>query len=249
MARAVPWIETGAATVDADGGVWKSQSDDRSYRALQLANGLRCLLISDAAADTGAAAMSVAVGHTSDPSDIAGLSHFLEHMLFLGTSKYPDEASYKRFLKDKGGASNASTSAEATTYFFSVRHEHLEEAVDRFSSFFCGPLMTPSATEREVNAVDSENSKNLQVDERRFLQLRKALCRRDHVWAKFGTGSKQTLAVATAQRGVDLRQALLSHYATFYSASIMTFAVLGRQSLDELQVSPPLIFQILPACL
>lgn len=96
--------------------------------------------------------------------------------------------------------------AESTTYHFSVRHEHLEEAVDRFAQFFVAPLMTASATEREVNAVDAENSKNLQLDERRDLQLRKALCRPDHVWAKFGTGSKHTLATLSAQQGIDLRQ-------------------------------------------
>lgn len=96
--------------------------------------------------------------------------------------------------------------AESTTYHFSVRHEHLEEAVDRFAQFFVSPLMTPSATEREVNAVDAENAKNLQLDERRDLQMRKALCDPAHVWAKFGTGSKHTLSTVPAQLGVDVRQ-------------------------------------------
>ena len=85
------------------------------------------------------------------------------------------------------------TSAENTRYHFSVRHEHLEEALDRFAQFFVEPLMTTSATDREVNAVDAENAKNLQVDGRRELQLRKALCRPDHVWAKFGTGRLEVL--------------------------------------------------------
>ena len=101
------------ASEESSSGVWKSYSDDRDYRALSLPNGLRALLISDPHADTGAAAMSCAVGHLSDPPEIAGLSHFLEHMLFLGTKKYPDEASYKRFLKDHGGGSNASTSGNS----------------------------------------------------------------------------------------------------------------------------------------
>ena len=106
---AVPWTHVSESAVVLD-GIWKSSSDDRQYRSLTLPNGLRALLISDPAADSAAAAMSVAVGHTSDPWEISGLSHFLEHMLFLGTTKYPDEASYKRFLKDRGGGSNASTS-------------------------------------------------------------------------------------------------------------------------------------------
>lgn len=80
------------------------------------------------------------------------------------------------------------SAAESTTYHFCVRHEHLEEAVDRFAEFFVSPLMTASATDREIHAVDAENAKNLQLDERRELQLLKALCHPDHVWSKFGTG-------------------------------------------------------------
>eukprot|EP00965_Chrysotila_dentata_P243415 6205400-Pleurochrysis_carterae.AAC.1 len=42
------------------------------------------LLVSDPEADKAAACMDVSVGHSSDPSDLPGLAHFLEHMLFLG---------------------------------------------------------------------------------------------------------------------------------------------------------------------
>lgn len=80
-----PWTVAAQSAIVLDGepgsGVWKSSSDDRSYRALRLPNGLRALLISDPRADTAAAALSCGVGHTSDPWDIAGLSHFLEHMV------------------------------------------------------------------------------------------------------------------------------------------------------------------------
>jgi len=52
-------------------------------------------------------------------------------MLFLGTSKYPDENSYAQFLSEHGGRSNAFTGVENTNYFFDVAHEHLEPALDR----------------------------------------------------------------------------------------------------------------------
>lgn len=69
----------------------KSPEDNRDFRGLELANGMKVLLVSDAATERSAASMSVSVGHLSDPDDIPGLAHFLEHMLFLGTEKYPDE--------------------------------------------------------------------------------------------------------------------------------------------------------------
>ena len=68
-----------------------------------------------------AAALCVAAGHFSDPVNVPGLAHFLEHLLFFSTSKYPDE-SWEDFLASHGGYSNASTDAEFTTYQFEVRY-------------------------------------------------------------------------------------------------------------------------------
>ncbi len=56
-----------------------------------------------------AAAMAVGVGSFSDPAELQGLSHYLEHMLFMGSGKYPDENDYDSFLASHGGASNAYT--------------------------------------------------------------------------------------------------------------------------------------------
>ncbi|CAM9700624.1 unnamed protein product [Choristocarpus tenellus] len=78
-------------TFDCIHQVDKSPNDSRLYRALRLANGLQVLLVSDPDAKSAAAAMDVHVGHFSDPDGLPGLAHFCEHLLFLGTDKYPDE--------------------------------------------------------------------------------------------------------------------------------------------------------------
>jgi len=44
------------------------------------------------------------VGSWADPPEFQGLAHFLEHMLFMGTEKYPDEDDYSSFLSQHGGA-------------------------------------------------------------------------------------------------------------------------------------------------
>ncbi len=71
---------------------------------------LQVILISDPTSEKGAASMSVNVGSFLDPEELPGLAHFLEHMLFLGTEKYPDENQYSSFLSEHGGQSNAYTS-------------------------------------------------------------------------------------------------------------------------------------------
>ena len=49
---------------------------------------------SDVDAEKSAASIDVHVGHTSDPDEVPGIAHFCEHMLFLGTEKYPVEGVY-----------------------------------------------------------------------------------------------------------------------------------------------------------
>jgi Zn-dependent M16 (insulinase) family peptidase len=53
--------------------------------------------------------MAVGVGSFCDPPEMQGLSHYLEHMLFMGSDKYPDENEYDSFLSKHGGSSNAFT--------------------------------------------------------------------------------------------------------------------------------------------
>ncbi|KAJ3257040.1 Insulinase (Peptidase M16) [Boothiomyces macroporosus] len=67
--------------------ILKPDNDDREYVAIRLENELEVLLISDPKTDKSSAALDVHVGHLSDPDDVAGLAHFCEHLLFMGTEK------------------------------------------------------------------------------------------------------------------------------------------------------------------
>jgi len=228
-------VAPGKKIVLPDGIVEKSEQDRRSYRALTLPNGLRVFLASDPKADQAAAALDVHVGHYSDPDEVPGLAHFCEHMLFLGTKKYPDEGSLDSFLSKNGGQNNAFTANEDTTYFFSINQNALEPALDIFSSFFVAPLFTASGVERELNAIEAEHTKNLQTDSWRMNQIGKLRYNQEHPVAKFGTGNKFTLKERTKEKGIDLRSTLLEWHDQYYSANMMTLAVCGKDDLDTLE--------------
>src|SRR5690349_17415921 len=103
----------------------KSEGDQKDYRLIELSNGLKALLISkpdDGSGndDLAAACLTVGVGSFWEKPEILGLAHFLEHMLFLGSEKYPEESSYNNFIKLHGGENNAATENERTYYYFSV---------------------------------------------------------------------------------------------------------------------------------
>lgn len=84
------------------------------------------------------------------------------------------ENEYKRFLSAHGGRSNAATGPSRTSFHFDVRASHAATTVDMFGRFFVRPLFTEDGASREVEAVDSENSKNMTNNERRRLQIFKA---------------------------------------------------------------------------
>ncbi|RCH79537.1 Insulinase (Peptidase M16), partial [Rhizopus stolonifer] len=213
----------------------KSDNDDRSYRLIKLAsNDLQVLLVHDKDTDKSSAALDVHVGHISDPADLQGLAHFCEHLLFMGTEKYPKENDYSQYLSEHSGFSNAFTGVEDTNYYFEVGQEYLEGALDRFAQFFISPLFSDSCTERELKAVDSEHKKNRQQDSWRMFQLEKSLSNPDHPYCHFGTGNLETLYENPKKNGQDIREELLKFHDHYYSANIMKLCILGRESLDQL---------------
>ncbi len=206
----------------------KATTDRSEYRHLVLDNDLRVVLLSDPDLNKSSAAMAIAAGSLMDPADRQGLAHFLEHMLFLGTEKYPGEGEYGNYIRSNGGWSNAYTAGDHTNYHFEINHEAFEGGVDRFAQFFIAPLFTQDFTEREMNAVDSENEKNLEVDSRRIDQVQRDYLRPGHPENHFATGNSLTL------EGIK-REEFIDYYRTHYSANQMALALTGSASLDELE--------------
>ncbi|XP_057438666.1 insulin-degrading enzyme-like 1, peroxisomal [Lotus japonicus] len=218
-----------------DSEILKARIDKRDYRRIVLPNSLQVLLISDPDTDKCAASMNVGVGSFSDPAGLEGLAHFLEHMLFYASEKYPVEDSYSKYITEHGGSTNAYTSSEHTNYFFDVNTDGFEEALDRFAQFFTKPLMSADATMREIKAVDSENQQNLLSDAWRMNQLQKHLSAEDHPYHKFSTGNWDTLEIRPKAKGLDTRNELIKFYDENYSANLMHLVVYSNESLDKIQ--------------
>ena len=225
--------------------VKKSPRDPREYKTFTLKNGLTVFLVSDPKANQGAASLSVRVGQLQDPKDRQGLAHYLEHMLFLGTQKYPDSDEFMTFLSQNGGNSNAFTALEDTNYHFAVNRDQLEGALDRFAQFFIAPKFDPQFALREIHAVDSEHQKNLKNDFRRAYEVQKGLYNPAHPITQFGTGNLRSLGgeELDAQR---LQEDLIAFYQKNYRPNRMKLAVLGPQSLEQLEAWVRVLFGPIP---
>ena len=218
----------------------RPQLDDRSYRIITLPNQLEVLLIHEAGTDKASAALDVNVGSFSDAPDMPGIAHAVEHLLFMGTEKYPEENAYNQYLTRHGGYSNAFTASTSTNYYFELSYpsstptssqaaspdvsqtnlaESKDESplwggLDRFGQFFISPLFLEDTVDRELKAVDSENKKNLQNDTWRMHQLNKALANPEHPYNHFSTGSYKTLHDEPIARGVKIRDEFIKFHST-----------------------------------
>ncbi|WP_156013460.1 insulinase family protein [Thioalkalivibrio sp. HK1] len=236
--------ESSVGTIDGDTmEIKRSPEDLREYRALSLANGLRAVVVHDPGSEKAAAALSVGVGSTDDPPSRQGLAHFLEHMLFLGTEKYPDAGEYGRFISEHGGSHNASTSPDRTDYHFSVEASSLEGAMDRFAQMFIAPRLDPEYVDSERQVVHSEFIAGLRNDARRYLSAWKQTLHPSHPWKAFATGNATTLA---DRPDSTIEDELKAFFDRHYSAHRMTLAVVGSRSLDELEAMVREKFSSLP---
>ncbi|KAI3450239.1 hypothetical protein Pfo_006904 [Paulownia fortunei] len=181
-----------------------------------------------------AAAMCVGMGSFADPYEAQGLAHFLEHMLFMGSTDFPDENEYDSYLSKHGGSSNAYTETEHTCYHFEVKREFLKGALTRFAQFFSSPLVKAEAMEREVLAVDSEFNQVLQNDSCRLQQLQCYTSAPGHPFNRFFWGNKKSLADAM-EKGINLRDRILKLYHDNYYGGSMKLVVIGGESLEVLE--------------
>ncbi|MDC0611716.1 insulinase family protein [Vibrio sp.] len=216
-----------------------SPNDSKSYRYLTLSNQLRLLLINDESASKSAAALAVNVGHFDDPSDREGLAHYLEHMLFLGTEKYPKIGEFQNFINQFGGTHNAWTGTEHSCFFFDISPKAFYEGLERFSQFFVAPLFNEEALDKERQAIESEYRLKLNDETRRLYQVHKETVNPEHPFSKFSVGNSFTLA---DRNGHTIRQEIIDFYRDNYSADLMTLAIIGPQDLDSLEQSSRELF-------
>lgn len=215
-----------------------SPNDKKKYRYLTLENGLRVLLVHDQTAHKSAASLAVNVGHFDDPYHREGLAHYLEHMLFLGTEKYPNIGEFQSFISQHGGKNNAWTGTEHTCFFFDIASDFFAPALDRFSQFFIAPLFNQEALEKERQAVESEFRLKLNDDMRRLYQVHKEVVNPEHPFAKFSVGNVETLSDLIDKDGqptTSIRHEIIDFYHQQYSADLMTVTLVSPHSLDQLE--------------
>ncbi len=223
--------------------IQKSPNDNRSYAAIMLNNHLQVVVVSDPTLENSAASLAVAVGSAQDPESQPGLAHYLEHMLFLGTQKYPEPDGLSRFIEQNGGSDNASTYSDKTNYFFSINSASFEQALDRFSDYFKSPTFDPVYSDKERNAINNEWSLDRRQDEWNIEHIAQLTINPQSPYAKFDVGNLETLI---DKPGSTLQDELKQFYQRYYSANLMRLTLVGKQSVTELKQLAEKYFSAIP---
>lgn len=206
----------------------QSKIDTSEYYHYVLANKILVLIIKNVLFKKSSCALSVGAGSYGDPDDRLGLAHFLEHMVFMGTEKYPTENGFSEFINLHNGKYNAYTADEYTTYYFEVDSDHLKVGADMLANFFISPLLRESSVSREVNAVNSEYEKTLCNSAWRKFMLLNDLIKTDRIEGRFNCGNSETLSKS------GIIGALREFWEKKYSSDITTLVICGNAPMDEL---------------
>jgi insulysin len=203
------------------------KNETRIFNTEILKNGIKTIYVEDKELDKTIISVSVNIGSYANPKDYQGLAHFLEHMLFLGSKKYPEEDYYEKSVKKYGGFSNAYTELFETVYYFSVFNNGLEHTMDIFSRFFIDPLFNEESVLREINAVHSEHDKNINDDHWRIHQMLKNVADIDNPYNTFPTGSKFSMDEKT------IRDKMIEFYNKYYVSENISICIISNLDIKQ----------------
>ncbi len=125
-----------------------------------LANGLRLITVEMPHLHSIELSCSFSVGSRNDPPQLAGISHFLEHMLFRGSLDYPSSQELENRFEAIGGNINAGTDAETTCYHSRLHPDYVGDGLQLLASMLQRPLLQGIDIERKIILEEAQEDLN-----------------------------------------------------------------------------------------
>ncbi|UZS72330.1 pyrroloquinoline quinone biosynthesis protein PqqF [Pseudomonas syringae] len=198
---------------------------------LTLANGLNVVLCHEPRLKRCAASLRVAAGSHDAPRAWPGLAHFLEHLFFLGTERFPAGDNLMTFVQRHGGQVNASTRERTTDFFFELPQAAFAQGLERLCDMLAKPRMDIADQLREREVLHAEFiawlGDSASRDQARLLTA----INPQHPLRGFHAGNRYSLPVPNPA----FQQALKDFYRGFYQAGQMTLCLTGPLPMAELQ--------------
>jgi zinc protease len=196
--------------------------------SFHLDNGLQVVVIPDPRAPVVTHMVWYRNGSADDPAGKSGIAHFLEHLMFKGTAKYPAGAFSKR-LAALGGQENAFTSYDYTAYFQRVAKEHLPAVMDYEADRMTGLAFDDAVVAPERDVVLEE--RRMRVDADPGAQLGEEMTAALFMHHPYGLP-----IIGWEHEIADLRHAdAFAYYRRFYTPDNAILVVAGDTTPDEVR--------------
>lgn len=198
-----------------------------NYLRTTLANGLRLLTTPMPGMRSASIAFSFAVGSRYEQDAVAGVSHFIEHMLFKGSRRYPGARAISEAIEGVGGNFNGSTGKEITCYTARVPGEELAVVMDVLADMVRYPLFDPQEIEKE-RAVIIEELSATQDDPQEWV----GLLADEAMWPDMPLGRDDAGTIQSVQQ--LQRQQMLDYFHAYYRPNTLVISIAGN--FDQQQV-------------
>lgn len=198
-----------------------------NYERTTLQNGLRLLTTHMPGMRSASIVFFFTVGSRYEENALAGISHFIEHMLFKGTRRYPTARLISETIEGVGGIFNASTGKELTSYIARVPSEHVSIVMDVLADMIRQPLFDPAEIEKERGVILEELS-STRDDPQEWVSL----LIEQTMWPGLPLGRDDAgLEETVAQLQ---REQMLSYLDEYYRPNSLVISVAGN--IDQTQI-------------
>ena len=161
----------------------------------------------------------VKTGSINENDTNNGVSHFLEHLFFKGTSNHPT-GEFDRLLESKGAITNAATSKDFTHYYIEIPSKYFNLAMELHSDMILNPMIPSKELEKERKVVMEEIAKDQNnPDDKVYKNLIKMIYT-THPYKREVIGTNEIIEKIS-------REEILNYYKTHYSPKNMTTIVIG----------------------
>jgi predicted Zn-dependent peptidase len=190
-----------------------------------LKNGVRVITNSMSHTQSVSTILYYGVGSRYEEDRIAGISHFIEHMVFKGTTKRPTARMISEAIEGVGGVLNASTGREITNYWAKVPKTHFELSFDVLSDMLLSAKFDPNEIEKERKVIIEEIHQTLDSPPELVNELINLV-----IWGNQPVG--RDIAGDDNTVGSISREDLLSYMRKYYLPSDMVVSVAGNIQHD-----------------
>jgi predicted Zn-dependent peptidase len=174
-----------------------------------LENGLRILTFTMTQTQAVSVTLFIGTGSRYERDEVTGISHFIEHMLFKGTTSRPTARHISEAIEGIGGYSNAYTDHETTTYWAKVAAPHFVEAADVLIDMLRCSRFEPTEIEKERRIIVEEINMSMDIPDQWVGILLGQVVWPDHPLGRDVAGTRESVARMTREQ---LLEYLEGHY-------------------------------------